>query len=213
MERVMLTNYAKDRNGVIRQVERETVKNYDAEYVVERYSKAPVLEMSHLRLGYVLGSIGGIPQTLLDVGYGQGDFLKAARKIVPNVFGYDIPPAYPVQGVEIVSSLYDRVYDVVTFFDSLEHFEDIYEIRALRAKYIVVSVPWCHYFSDEWFLNWKHRRPDEHLWHFDLSCLDRFMADIGYGMLSHSAVEDAIRKTDGDWKNILTATFSRKRPL
>ena len=207
----MLDNYTQDKNGVIKQITRPTEMLYDEKYVVDRYSTAPVKEMSHLRLGYIIGSIGFIPDSILDIGYGSGDFLKAATKIIPKVFGYDIPPAYPVDGVENVESPFNNTYDVVTFFDSLEHFEDIYTIRALQTRYIVISVPWCHNFSDEWFRDWKHRRPNEHLWHFDSSSLVRFMDDVGYELLNKCSIEDTIRKSSGTWKNILTATFRCKQ--
>ena len=207
----MLDNYTQDKNGVIRQITRTTEMLYDVKYVADRYSSAPVNEMSHLRLGYIIGSVGFVPESVLDIGYGSGDFLKAAIKIIPKVFGYDIPPAYPVNGVEIVESPFNDSYDVVTFFDSLEHFDDIYAIQALRTRYIVTSVPWCHYFSDEWFRDWKHRRPNEHLWHFDSTSLVSFMNDIGYELLNQCSIEDTIRKSDGAWKNILTATFRHRQ--
>jgi hypothetical protein len=205
----MLANYAKDKNGVVFQIARKPF-GYDQEYADSRYLNAPVKEMSHLRLGYLIGAIGKIPNTLLDVGYGRGDFLHAARKIVPEVYGFDVPPAYPVGEVKIVDRMYDRHYEVVTFFDSLEHFHDIYEIRQLKADFVCVSLPWCHYFSDDWFAAWKHRREDEHLWHFDNASLPRFMADIGYECINLCNVEDTIRRSDGDWKNILTGVFRRR---
>jgi hypothetical protein len=205
----MLANYAKDRNGVIFQIDKEPF-NYDSRYISKAYGSAPVAEMSHLRLGYVLGTIGALPRSLLDVGYGSGDFLMAAKKIVPEVRGFDVPPAYPVEGVTIVDDMYDRDYDLVTFFDALEHFPDIYEIRRLKAKFVCVSLPWCHYFSDQWFETWKHRKPNEHLWHFDDASLPRFMADIGYECINLCNVEDTIRRSDGDWKNILTGVFRRR---
>lgn len=207
----MIPNYEKDRNGVIRQMTREHLTAYDQQYVQERYSSAPVQEMSNLRLGYIVGSIGYVPDSILDIGYGQGDFLRAAAKLVPHVRGYDVPPAYPVPGIELVESPYAQCYDVVTFFDSLEHFESIYDIKALRARNVVLSVPWCHYLSDDWFRTWKHRRPNEHLWHFDLDSLTRFMGEVGYSIVNHCAIEDAIRRGDGIHANILTATFRSKK--
>ena len=40
-------------------------------------------------------------------------------------------------------------------------------VKKLKCKYILISVPCCHYYSDDWFKNWKHRRPDEHIFHFN----------------------------------------------
>jgi hypothetical protein len=204
----MLENYAKNDLGVIYQIDRKPF-NYDGEYVTKAYGAAPVEAMSHLRFGYLLGSIGRVPSSILDVGYGSGDFLRCARKLITDVNGYDIPPAFPVDGVQLVDGLYTRHYDVVTFFDALEHFEDPTEIRQLDANYVVISVPWCHYFSDEWFSAWKHRKPNEHLWHFNPDSLKLFMGSLGFEMMGHCNIEDTIRKSNGDWQNILTATFKR----
>ena len=204
----MIENYAKNQLGVIYQIERQPFI-YDRGYVDTRYGNAPVQAMSHLRFGHVVGVLGRVPKSILDVGYGSGDFLKCARSLVSDVSGYDIPPAFPVAGIDIVDSLYDRPYELVTFFDSLEHFEDPAEIQNLQAAFVHISVPWCHYFSDEWFRNWKHRRPNEHLWHFNPSSLQAFMKSVGYELISFSNLEDAIRKSDGSWPNILSATFRR----
>lgn len=205
----MLENYAKDRNGIVYQIERQPFR-YDESYINRAYGRAPVVEMSHLRLGYVLGAIGAIPDSVLDVGYGRGDFLLACKKIIPNIYGFDVPPAYPVEGVTLVESMYERDFDLVTFFDALEHFQDVYEIAKLRAKHVCISLPWCHYFSDEWFAGWKHRKPDEHLWHFNEESLPRFMEELGYDCLNLCNVEDTIRKPDGSWKNILSGVFRRR---
>lgn len=204
----MLENYAKDKNGVIYQVERQKF-DYDDVYIQRAYGKAPVAEMSYLRLGYVIGAIGHTPASILDVGYGKGDFLKAAKNVIADVNGYDIPPAYPIEGITTVDSLYDRHYEVVTFFDSLEHFSDIYEISRLNCDYICISLPWCHYFSDEWFSNWKHRKANEHLWHFNEEALRNFFASIGFNAINTCNVEDAIRRPDAEWKNILSGVFRR----
>lgn len=205
----MLENYERDHFGVIYQVEREPF-TYDIEYVDTRYSKAPVEQMSALRFGHIAGVLGKIPESILDVGYGSGDFLKFATNLLTDVNGYDVPPAFPVSGVTSVDSLYSRQYDLVTFFDSLEHFEDPSEIRNLNCNFVHISVPWCHYFSDEWFDNWKHRRPNEHLWHFNPESLGAFMASLGFEMMGYCNVEDMIRKSTGNWKNILSATFRKK---
>lgn len=204
----MLENYDINEFGVIYQVKRIPF-HYDGEYVTKAYGAAPVAEMSHLRFGHLVGSIGRVPTSILDVGYGSGDFLKCAKKLIDDVNGYDIPPAFPVEGVQLVEGLYTRHYDVVTFFDALEHFDDPTEIRNLDTNFVHLSLPWCHHFSDEWFEGWKHRKPNEHLWHFNPQSLEKFMGALGYKMLSYSNIEDAIRKPDGDWKNILTATFEK----
>jgi len=206
----MLKNYEKDHNGVIKQIDRKPFV-YDIDYIKHGYDDrhAPVDNMSFLRLGYLLSNLGFVPNNLLDVGYGNGIFLHTAKRIIKNCYGYDIPPAYPIKGVQVIEDIYSDHYDVVCFFDSLEHFEDIYEIKKIKCEYILISLPWCHYLSESWFENWKHRKPDEHLWHFNLDSLNKFMSEIGYEYLCHSNIEDAIRKPVDDLENILTAIYKK----
>ncbi len=208
----MVENYTLDRYGIIKQIKKESVV-YDHRYVHERYChpKVPTENISYLRLGYLLSQLGKIPKSLLDVGYGNGAFLTIAKKIIFNCYGYDILPAYPLDK-EIVQldNLYEKKVEVVTFFDSLEHFDNIYDIHRLRCNHILISVPFCHYLDDDWFLHWKHRKPNEHLWHFNLDSLQNFMKAMGFNYRAHSYLEDVIRKpTDERYPNILTSFFSR----
>ena len=66
-------------------------------------------------------------------------------------------------------------------------------------------------FDDEWFENWKHRRPDEHLWHFNAKALRKFVESQKYEYINSTNVEDCIRKTDHNYPNILTAIFKKIR--
>ena len=71
-----------------------------------------------------------------------------------------------------------------------------------------ISVPHCHNTNDEWFEKWKHRRPDEHLWHFDQESLVKFMRRMGFVLCSSSNLEDTIRKNNDQTEtNILTCIF------
>lgn len=206
----MLNNYKKDENGVIYQLNVNKIL-YDEDYVETRYNAYPTTSlMSHLRLGYLLGALENVPNSILDVGYGNGDFLKTAQRMIKNCYGNDIEPAFPLpNNISYVKNIYDAHYDVVCFFDSLEHFDNIYEIKELKTDYIYISVPWCHYVDDKWFETWKHRRENEHLWHFNLSSLTNFMRSIGFEYITHSNVEDTIRKSDNNLPNILTALFKK----
>ena len=89
-------------------------------------------------------------------------------------------------------------------------FEDIEFVKDLKCRAVCISVPHCHYTSDEWFEKWKHRRPDEHLWHFDKDSLVNFMERMGYIMVSCSNLEDTIRKNPPQEEtNILTCVFKK----
>jgi hypothetical protein len=96
-------------------------------------------------------------------------------------------------------------WPVLTFFDSLEHFDKLPEFEAWG---VIVSVPWYHpALGAEWFYRWKHRRPGEHLWHFTPETLANAMAINGLRPVFIGSPEDAVRKNDGDWPNILTMVF------
>lgn len=209
-------------SGVIKQKSRASTLKYDTNYIDVRYTnrfdKAELKRMATLRFGGVVGAIGHVPSSLLDVGYGDGAFLKVAADIVPNVYGFDIEPAYPLNDnrIQNVASITSQHYELVSFFDSLEHFENIYEIGQVKADYIYISVPWSPYQTKadiQEFMTWKHRRVDEHLWHFNAPALKNFMNELGFEEINHSNIEDIIRKPEKKAQhrpNILTACFRQK---
>lgn len=201
----MLDNYKVNEDGLIYQVEVITF-TYDEQYVKQRYDTYGDLNtyMSYLRLGYIKSIIGEV-DSILDVGYGNGSFLKLCEGNIPIRYGYDVT-GYPLpDGVVFAENWTKGYYDVVTFFDVLEHFKDPYIIKNVSCKYIVISVPWCHYFSDEWFDKWKHRRPNEHLWFFNGKNINKFAESCGFKVIHSCSFEDIIRKNiDQDAPNILT---------
>jgi len=204
----MIENYYKDKFGVISQIEIDQKTKYDEAYIAKSYRTFPqkCREMAHLRLGYVIGAIGHVPSSVLDIGYGSGEFLDVAKNIIPNCFGSDITGIQPPKGVKFISDFTSIGVEVVTFFDVLEHFEDpIKIIESLHCRYVAISVPHCHYHSDEWFQNWKHRKPNEHLHHFNQSSLTAIMEECGFSALLHCNIEDTIRKDQP--QNILTMIF------
>jgi hypothetical protein len=208
----MLDNYKKLENGVIKQIKKHSLINYNYDYVNNSYNTygESGLRMAHLRVGYLIGSLGFAPNSVLDIGYGNGDFLKICSSIIKNCYGHDIS-GYPLPDhVTFVENPYENEYDIVTFFDVLEHFDDIYDIKNLKTNYILISLPYCHYYSDEWFEAWKHRRPNEHLWHFDKNSLISFMNEIGYNCINICNIEDTIRKDKLNSPNILTGIFKKK---
>jgi hypothetical protein len=206
-----MDNYEILENGLIKQKYILNKSNiYNIDYIDKRYNtygeKGP--QISGLRLGYLVGILGYLPKSILDIGYGNGDFLKICRNSIDS-YGSDIS-GYPIpEGVTYVDNIFDRHYDVISFFDVLEHFEEINFIKDLKCNYIYISVPWCHYLNDQWFMNWKHRRPDEHLWHFNQKSIENFFNEMGYKMIQSSNFEDIIRKSDSNYSNILTCIFKK----
>ena len=204
----MLKNYEKIKDGLIKQIEVGSF-NYDRDYVDNE--KINHNELSALRLGLMVGSVNEPIRSLLDVGYGNGFFLKWASKTIQKCYGYDIEPKYPLpDDIEEAKSITGHHYDVITFFDSLPCFRNLDFIKELRCNYVMVSMPWCHNFSDEWFEKWSQRKPDEYVWHFDDEALRRLMLKNGYMVVHYSNAEDAVKGQERrGHPNSLTGIFKK----
>lgn len=210
----MIENYMKDQNGVIHQINKQTF-SYNVNYIKNSYCSTEMKHatelMSNLRLGYIAGLVCDANESILDVGYGNGAFLKAAQKYFKRCGGYDVVDnTFLPEGVTRENSITSNYYDVITFFDSLEHCDDLNFVKDLCCSYVVVSVPWCHYISDSWFTQWKHRKPNEHLHHFNNISLTNFMDEMGFSYINSSNIEDVIRTPVDNLPNILTATFVKR---
>lgn len=209
----MLENYKRESSGIIHQINITKTVSYTNEYVensYEKYGEKPNY-ISYLRYGYLIGVIGRKPESILDFGYGNGAFLNVIKEDGVNSFGYDITEYDVPLGCEKITheEIFKKHFDVVTFFDSLEHVDDIYFLNKIDCNYIMISVPECHYFSDEWFKNWKHLRPNEHLWHFSKVTIVNFFREQGYEFIDISNIEDVIRKPVDENTNILTGIFRK----
>jgi len=204
-----MDNYYTDKEGVIHQIKKQKIV-YDTKYIQQSYDTYgnDCTNISYLRLGYILGSCNTIPNSLLDIGYGNGSFLKVCTNIIQNCYGYDISGYKIPDKCTLVSDIFDNYYDVITLFDSLEHYDDISFIHNLNCKYICVSLPWCHGNTEEYFSNWKHSRPNEHLHHFNDKSIILFFKKYGYNCIAQSNIEDTIRKSDIK-ENILTTIFKK----
>lgn len=204
--------YEIKKDGVIHQKNIQKLQTYDIQYISERYDKYGIYndEMSFLRVGFMYGVIKEKINKILDVGYGNGSFLKVCNLSIDNCYGNDVS-GYPLaDNFGFVEDICEDEYDVISFFDVLEHFEDIEFVKNLKTKYIYISVPWCHFFSEQWFMNWKHRRFDEHLWHFNPNSLDKFMLGMGYKLISnHSNIEDSLRTPEFNYENILSCIYKK----
>jgi hypothetical protein len=209
----MIDNYQILNNGVIKQINIEKNINYDYDYSnkYNNYGEKGNY-LSYLRFGVLLGALGHTPNSIVDIGYGNGDFLKVCKKTIQNVYGCDISDYPTPEGCKKINIDEIKNIDVVCFFDSLEHFEDISFVKNLDTKYVFISVPWCHYISDEWFKNWYHRRENEHLYHFNESSLKKFFDECGYDCIYTSSFEDIVRfnKNVHPLQNILSCIFKKR---
>jgi hypothetical protein len=209
----MLDNYKLLPNGVIKQININKIEyNYNYSNKYNSYGEKSNY-ISYLRYGVLIGAIKQIPASIVDVGYGNGDFLRVCQKTIKNVYGCDISDYPPPDGCKKITLDEIKDTDVVCFFDSLEHFEDIDFVKDLDTKYIFISVPWCHYISDEWFKNWYHRRENEHLYHFNENSLKTFFKEAGYNCIYTSSFEDIIRfnPTVHPLPNILSCIFEKTK--
>ena len=97
------------------------------------------------------------PKTVLDYGAGVGWF-RAWRPSGVKVDSYDIG-CYPSTGI------LQESYDVVCFFDVLEHFVILTELLPIfnKARFIVGTIPILP--IDKPLKVWKHFKPGEHTHH------------------------------------------------
>jgi hypothetical protein len=210
--------YEVDQCGVIVQTPPTITQVYDREYVASRYDALPDhgRQMSLLRAGYLVGALKHF-LTVLDVGYGNGDFLKV-WSLWPEwnvkVAGYDVGEYPTPEGIERISEddISRRRFDLVTFFDSLEHMGTLDLLAGLQTKYVAITVPWCHAdrLGTDWFRGWRHRRPGEHVRHFSPRSLTELMYSLGYELMVKQSIEDAIRRPTNSHENTFTAVYRRQ---
>lgn len=178
---------------------------YGGDYAAA-YDKRPAIEMSWVRIAHLFRFLRS--GRVLDIGYGNGEFIRQSLKAGYQAFGYDTHK--DKTDLPVVKSIEGR-WDAVTFFDSWEHIEDISFIDELDAGLFVVTVPNLPSLADEDFvLNWKHYKPNEHLHYFTRDSVLRFLSRHGYILLDVSDIEDVIRKPfSAHFSNTLTYTFKR----
>lgn len=210
--------YEMDQFGCLVQVDARPF-TYDHDYA-RGYDRLEYVRESEklqaLRLGFVLGAHGSRVVDLLDFGYGNGAFVKfLSQNTSIQLYGYDVT-GVQVDGMIKVKSPHIKAFDVVTFWDVLEHIKDLSFLRELKATTIVVSMPYCHFPvgvpDQSWFDHqYVHRKPDEHVRHFSRASLVHTMDDLGWGLVSFSDHEDVVRKSKHGRQNIIAAAFKRIR--
>lgn len=166
---------------------------YDAEYA-HKYDNYKHQEMSDLRLA-VLKISNLVPGSkVLDVGYGNGSFVKTCTRAEYDAWGTDVHGEdFGIKEVTL-AEVSPSQFDCVTFFDSLEHFDDLSLVEHMKPKFVIVSIPNRH---EHLMLNpseWRHYRPGEHLHYFSHHSLSVFMYRwAGYELLYAGYDEDTLR--------------------
>lgn len=184
---------------------------YDERYIRRAYGAIPktLLEkMARLRLGLLTATAGSLfGKNVLEIGYGCGAFLEAANRVAGiRTYGHEINGMEPPPDTIVSHKPFEATWDAVCMFDVLEHLPDLAVMETLRTKWLMVTVPYCHarVMGPEWFAGWKHRKPNEHLHHFDAAALCMFLHNLGYSIEFSGSPEDAIRRPVDCLPNTLT---------
>lgn len=205
-------DYAVYKNGVIKHVNPNHFKydaQYSATYDTPEYVRQSEL-LQGLRFAFAQAAHGKRIFSLTDVGYGNGAFMKFAAERVRIVNGIDVTDVpVPDKCNKIIE--YENC-SVITFHDCLEHFHDLDFVRELPCETLIISLPHCHYFmcGKEWFGGWHHRKPSEHIYHFNEASLTSLLDLYGWKAVAASDHEDIVRKREGPKWNILSMAFKRK---
>jgi len=121
------------------------------------------------------------PKSVLDFGSGCGFFKAFAPKGI-LVDTYDVMPV-PMTGIT------QSAYDLVTFWDVLEHIPDFNSIVGVLSltRFVAVTVPikpprmkWKDY---------KHYKPLEHIHHFTTDTLSLLMEKLGFVLIKQGTPE------------------------
>lgn len=187
---------------------------YDGNYLKQRYLNYTTCDvMSAVRAGFILGNVFlSTDAKILDVGYANGAFLKTVEKLGYDVYGIDLHGQD--MGIREVSYTEPIVYDIVCFFDSLEHFSDLSLPQKLQTKNVAVSLPMIPPFFPTSPEKWKHYRVGEHLHYFSKQSLDFYMKRWGLTRkIAEGHPEDVVRGKlvveNKKYPNIYSAIYSR----
>lgn len=214
----MLDNYRIDEFGVVHQVEFTPI-TYDKTYISYYDDLSDrTIKLGYQRMGWILGLMGRIPSSVLEIGYGTGTFVEAAGITgVADCAGYDIA-RYPLpEGVRFVDweNALAHEWDLVAMFDVLEHIPDLAFLGRLKARHLALAVPYCRCRElgaggDDWFRDWRMLLPNEHLHHFDRASLVALLAHHGFECVTLNTFEDGIRLRTGETgPNILSGFFQK----
>lgn len=139
---------------------------------------------------------------LLDYGCGPGSFIKFANFNGLVSTGFDVNQYSEYCDPSVLLSK----YDVVTFWDVIEHIENpIRLISGINADYVFISSPSTDDFESPDLTAWVHYRPAEHVHYFNEKSLGRLLNICGYEIIETHYRESNIRTGKGRGeKNILT---------
>lgn len=184
--------------------------SYDAKYLAHYEAFAGSTIERELNAGRValLSRHAALNCSVLDVGVGSGAFVRAAKMAGFEAKGFDVNPAAveKLKSEELFSEDLSA-FDAVTFWDSLEHIEELGEaLRKVRGGAIVaVAVPIIQDLNR--IRESKHYKPGEHLYYWTERGFIDLMAVYGFRLLECSPHE-----TDSGRESIGAFAFKRDLP-
>lgn len=119
------------------------------------------------------------PRTVLDYGSGVGWF-RAHRPPGTEVFTFDVGP-FPQTGIPL------KLFDVVCFWDTLEHIPDFSKIEPILAltSWVALTLP----IVDGPLSASKHFKPGEHLHYFTEDTLSALFRKYGFRLMKKGSPE------------------------
>ena len=215
----MLPNYRIDDHGVIHQIDFTPI-TYDREYISYYEAKSDrTIKLGYQRMGWLLGLLGRIPGSVLEIGYGTGTFIEAAQVAgVPDCAGCDITHFPLPDGVRFLDweAALAGTWDLVAMFDVLEHIPSLGFLSHLKTRHLAVAVPYCRYrelgpAGEAWMKDWRMLLPNEHLHHFDPASLVAVLEANGFDCVTLNTFEDGLRLRPGETgPNILSGFFTKR---
>lgn len=129
--------------------------------------------------------------SLVDVGIGSGKFMAEI-----GCYGFDVNP----MAIDLLDDThrfynpYEGKVENATFWDSLEHIEDIELILKNINQFVFVSIP--IFKSVNHVLTSKHYRPDEHCFYFTDEGFKSFMDAHGFKVIECNTMETDLGRED-----------------
>lgn len=181
--------------------------NYDSNYILNYFKHNTMRQLSLLRAGLVEGFLGQSVGKVLDFGYGSGDFLRVMSKNGWQTFGIDVHGLNLGIKDVVEEELYDISWDIVTFFDSLEHLQNFNILKEIHSENIIVSIPIFYGKNISTIVDWKHYKPGEHLHYFSLKSIEKLFKRYDYQLSDFNFSEDLVRGKINGKPNITTLFF------
>ena len=191
----------------------DPMRSADADYYENMYESSPDLaSFKSVKILWpqekFLKTMPAKGGELLDIGCGFGDFLHEARKAGYTTTGSDFSPEfidiarqrfglenlYPVTPEEFITENPDHKYEAVTFFEVLEHLDNITDFLSLVKKllkpggYVACGMPnrerW-RFFSRQLLLLASQERdyPPHHLSRWNPQALSNLFEKFGFTII------------------------------